>query len=136
MPEVIEAQRRHLAHAELTTREQAAVTGDDIVLAINQDRDIEVENSDAVGDLPYLLSAVAVRIGRVRLELVDRAVDDRQPRRKAGRLTPRSMMVLHLNDPLLAVGESGEADAHVGGRVRGMASWPRAGLFTAELGKG
>jgi hypothetical protein len=41
---VIETQRRHLAHAELTTREQPAVTGDDIVLAINQDRDIEVEN--------------------------------------------------------------------------------------------
>jgi hypothetical protein len=60
------------------------VTGDDIVLAINQDRDSEVENPDAVGDLPDLLSAVAVRIGRVRLELVDRAVDDRQPRRKAG----------------------------------------------------
>jgi hypothetical protein len=60
--EVSEAQRRDLAPAELTTRAEPAVPGDHVVVAIDQDRDVEVESLDAIGDLPDLLLGVLTRV--------------------------------------------------------------------------
>ena len=74
--QVIEAQRRHLGHAELAAGEQPAVPGDHVAVAIDQDRDIEAESLDAVGDLPDLLLAVAPRVGGVRSSALDSAVND------------------------------------------------------------
>ena len=77
--QVIEAQRRHLGHAELARRQAArpwpAIT---LSLAIDQDRDDEAEVLMLSRDLPDLLLTVAPRIGRVRLQLVNRSIDDLQ----------------------------------------------------------
>jgi hypothetical protein len=73
---VIEAQRRDLAPAELTTRAEPAVPGDHVVVAIDQDRDVEVESLDAIGDLPDLLLGVLTRVRRIRLR--PRRSDDKQ----------------------------------------------------------
>jgi hypothetical protein len=64
---VIEAQRRHLAPAELATGKKSPMTGDDVALTIDQDRNIEPERLDAGGDLPDLLLAVKPRVRGVRL---------------------------------------------------------------------
>ena len=76
--QVIQAQGRHLGPAELLGGEQPAVTGDHVAVAIDQDRDIEVKNPDAVGDLPDLLFAVTSRVGRVWLDLIYPTVDNGQ----------------------------------------------------------
>jgi hypothetical protein len=76
--EVIEAERRHLGPAELTTGQQPPMTRDHIVFAIDQNRNIEAEGSDAVGDFSDLLLAVPARVGGVRLQLVDATIDDVQ----------------------------------------------------------
>jgi hypothetical protein len=80
--------------------------------------------------LPDLLCAVAVRIGRVRLELVDRAVDDRHPRRKAGRLTPRSVMGFH--KIIHFWGWARGPDGTSGTRSGQMASWLKPAPFAAN----
>ena len=74
--QVIEAKRRHLGHAEFAAGEQPAVTRDHVAVAIDQDRDIEAEGLDAVGDLPDLLFAVAPRVSGVWFQLVDPAIND------------------------------------------------------------
>jgi hypothetical protein len=75
---VIEAERRHLGPAELATGQQTAVTRDHIVFAIDQNRNIEAERPDAVGDLSDLLLTVPARVGGVRLQLIDATIDDLQ----------------------------------------------------------
>ena len=75
--EVIEAQRRHLSHIELAAGGEATVAADYVVVAIDQDRDIEAEGLDAVGDLSDLLFAVAPRVRRIRFQLSDAAVGNR-----------------------------------------------------------
>jgi hypothetical protein len=69
--QMVEAQCRHLGHAEFIRREQPPVTRDDLAIAIDQDRDIEAESFDAVGDLPDLLFAVTPRIGEIPRKLRD-----------------------------------------------------------------
>jgi len=59
----------------LASGEQPTVAGDHIVAAIDQDRDVEAESLEAIGDLPDLLFAVAPRIGRIRLKVIDQPVD-------------------------------------------------------------
>jgi hypothetical protein len=54
------------------------VAGDDSAVAIDQDRHIEVEGLDAVGDLPDLFLAVEPRVRWVRLKFSDRSVDNLQ----------------------------------------------------------
>jgi hypothetical protein len=61
------------------------MAGDDIPVVIDQDRDVEAESFNAVGDLPELLFAVAPRIGRIRIELFDATVANRE-----SIVTPRS----------------------------------------------
>jgi hypothetical protein len=52
------------------------VPGDHVVVAIDQDWDIEAEGFDAVGDLPDLLFAVAPRVSGIRLELLDPTINN------------------------------------------------------------
>jgi hypothetical protein len=56
------------------------VTRDHIAMAIYQDRDIEAEDFDALGNFPDLSPAVASDIGWIRLKLVDPPVNDGQYR--------------------------------------------------------
>jgi hypothetical protein len=80
--------------------------------------------------LPDLLCAVAVRIGRVRLELVDRAVDDRHPRRKAGRPPVQGIMVFH--KIIHFWGWAGNPTARQGTRSGQMACWLKPAPFAAN----
>jgi hypothetical protein len=52
------------------------MAGDDVAVAIDQDRDIEAKSLDAVGDLPDLLLAMPACVTGIWLELVDPSVDD------------------------------------------------------------
>ena len=81
---MFEADGRHLLAAEMATGEQPAVAGDDVEFGIDQDRHVEAERLDAVGDLLDLLALVSAGVARVGLELFDRSVNDRD-RRIAGR---------------------------------------------------
>ena len=74
MRQVIEPERRHLGPAEHGAGENAAVTRDHVVVAINQNRDIEAKGPDAVGDLPDLLLTVEPRINGVGLKFSNQAV--------------------------------------------------------------
>ena len=53
------------------------MTGDDVAIAIDQDRNNEPKGLDAVTELPNLLLAVLARIGGVRLDLVDPTINNR-----------------------------------------------------------
>jgi hypothetical protein len=75
---VIETEGRHLTPAELASGQQPAVAGDELIVAIDQDWDIEAEGLDAAGDLPDLLLAVQPRVGGVRFELAYQAIDNCQ----------------------------------------------------------
>jgi hypothetical protein len=48
------------------------VTGDNVAVAIDQNRDIETESLDTGGNSPDLLFAVAPRVSGVGFELFDR----------------------------------------------------------------
>ena len=76
--QVIEAEGRHLGNAELAAGEQPAVPGDHVAVAIDQDRHVEAESLDAVGDLPDLLLAVPARVGRIRLQIFDPTINNPQ----------------------------------------------------------
>ena len=52
---------------------------DNLAVAIDQDRDIKAENPDAISDLPDLLFGVAARVGRVRFQVLNPAINDRYP---------------------------------------------------------
>ena len=73
--QVIEAERRNLVPAELASGKQPAMTGDEVAFAVDQDRNIEAERSDAGRDLLDLPFGVEPRIGRIGLELLDAAID-------------------------------------------------------------
>src|SRR5260370_37137916 len=77
---------------------------DHLEIAIDQNRDIETENSDAFGNLPDLFLAVQTCVRRVRFELVQRAVDDLQTwllARPSGGFQTR--IYIHMNTPTLAM---------------------------------
>ena len=75
--QVIEAQCRHLGYSEQGACEQPPVPGHNLVLAIDQDRNIKVEGLDAVGDLPNLPLGVTPRIGGIGFQRVDSTVHNR-----------------------------------------------------------
>jgi hypothetical protein len=52
------------------------VPGDDLAVAVDQDRNVKAKALDAVGDLPDLLLRMMPRVGGIRLQLRDPAVDD------------------------------------------------------------
>jgi len=78
--EMFEVDGRHLLAAQEIAGEQPAVAGDHLEFGVDQDRDVEAENPDAVGDLPDLLAGMPAGIPRIGPELLDRAVDDLDPR--------------------------------------------------------
>ena len=80
---MIDAHRRNLGDTERLGGQGSAVTADGLAVTIDQDRDIETENSDALGDLPDLFAAVAARVGRIWLERINPAVLDRHSRENA-----------------------------------------------------
>ena len=49
---------------------------DHIVFTVDQNRNIEAEFGDAVRDLADLLFCVAARVGGVRFQLIDAAIND------------------------------------------------------------
>jgi hypothetical protein len=50
------------------------VTADGLVVTIDQDRDIEAENLDALGALPDLFLAVPARVRRIGLQCIDATI--------------------------------------------------------------
>ena len=65
--QVVEQNRRDLDQTQLFCRQQAAVTGDDLQPAVDQDRYVEAEGGDAASQLPDLLGAVKARIGGIEV---------------------------------------------------------------------
>jgi hypothetical protein len=57
---MLEAQGWHLVHAELAASEQPAKSGDQIAVAIDQNRDIEAKDPDAFSNLLDLFLAMPV----------------------------------------------------------------------------
>jgi len=53
-----------------------AVTGNYLAVAINQDRDDETENRDALGDLPDLFLAVLARVRRIESQCISSTIHD------------------------------------------------------------
>ena len=54
--------------------------GDHFAVSVDEDRNIEAERLDALGDLADLFGAVLTSVARVGLQLIDRQVGDRQLR--------------------------------------------------------
>jgi hypothetical protein len=52
------------------------VTGNYLAVAINQDRDDETENRDALGDLPDLFLAVLARVRRIESQCINSTIHD------------------------------------------------------------
>lgn len=77
LAQMLKRDRRHLGPAEKLAGFEPAVTGDDLQLAVDEDRRIEAEGLDALrnlADLPLIMRADIPRIGE---EGCDRPVDDR-----------------------------------------------------------
>ena len=72
---MIEGESWHRGPAELAAGEQPAMPANHLVVAIGQDRNVEPEGLDAVGDLPDLLFAVEPRVRGIQLQFFDRPVD-------------------------------------------------------------
>jgi hypothetical protein len=71
------------------------VSTDNLAVAIDQDRDIKAEGPDAVSDLPDLLFGVVPRVGGVRFQLLNPAINDRHPRSR-GCAEIRDFVEFHL----------------------------------------
>jgi hypothetical protein len=74
--QMLEAQGWHLVHAELAASEQPAKSGDQIAVAIDQNRDIEAKDPDAFSNLLDLFLAMPPWICGVRFKLGSRTQDD------------------------------------------------------------
>jgi hypothetical protein len=87
---VLDADYRDLNPPQPPQREDPAMSGQDLVVAVDQDRDKAAEGFDAIGDLTYLPSAMLLWIPRVGFEPADR-----QP------LDPKvsSCVLLHVASP-------------------------------------
>ena len=70
--QVFEADRRHLGPAEQATGFEAAVAGDELAVAVDQDRHVEAEGLDAAGDLLNLALGVSTRVARIGVDGLDR----------------------------------------------------------------
>jgi len=74
--QMLEADDRDFAPAELATGHDPAVTGQNLAIAVNQDRRIERERLDAPGDLPNLRRLVQPCVLGIESEPVERNVLD------------------------------------------------------------
>ncbi len=77
---MVERDRRDFGKAQAPGGEQPPVARDDAALAVDQDRHIEAERLDAVGDPPHLALRMQARVARVGLERLDRQPAHRDPR--------------------------------------------------------
>jgi hypothetical protein len=64
--------------AEKLGRLDSPMASDDFVIPVDEDRIVEAEDADALGDLPDLLIRMRARIARIGLERGDRARLHRQ----------------------------------------------------------
>jgi len=78
--QMLEANGRDLPHAEGSGSLGSAMPAGDLAIAIDQNRNNEVEDLDAVGDLLELFLAVPVRVRRIGLQCVDPTILDIQIR--------------------------------------------------------
>ena len=75
---MVEAYGWHLVDTELTTREHPAISGDYIVVGIDQDRHIKAKASNGFSNLLDLFLGVLARVRRVRFKLGSPAKKDLQ----------------------------------------------------------
>ena len=73
---MIEAQGRHFAHPKEAACVTPSVSGNDLVIAVDQDRHVEAKGLDAVGNLPDLFLGMAPGAGGVGLQLIEPAIND------------------------------------------------------------
>ncbi len=76
--QVIQRDDRHLGHAQLTSRQQTTVSGDHIVVAIDQDRRAPAEFANAGGDLCDLGLRMLLGIAGIGNQRIDRSVVELQ----------------------------------------------------------
>ena len=79
---MLDADYRDLKPPQLPQGEDPAMSGQDLVVAVDQDRDKAAEGFDAVSDLTYLPSAMLLRVPRVGFELADRRPFDPEVSRR------------------------------------------------------
>jgi hypothetical protein len=77
---MVEANGRDLPHAEGNGSLGSPMPAGDLAIAIDQNRNNEVKDLDAVGDLLELFLAVPARVRRVGLQCVDPTIPDIQIR--------------------------------------------------------
>src|SRR5271165_804329 len=75
---MIERNRGNLGPAEPLGGQQPAMPGNHFAVSFDEDRNVEAERLDALGDLADLFGAVLASVARVGLQLIDRLVGDRQ----------------------------------------------------------
>ena len=73
---VRQADRRHVGQPKQLRRFDATVAGEDDEVFVDEDRIVEAERRDAVGDLPDLPARMRARIAWVRLEGRERTDDN------------------------------------------------------------
>jgi len=77
---MFEANGRDLPHTKGSGSLGSAMPADDLAIAIDQNRNNEVEDLDALRDLLELLPAVPARVRRIGLQSVDPTILDIQIR--------------------------------------------------------
>ena len=75
--QVVERNRRRLLEAEALCGEQAAVAGENHALAVDQDRRVEAERRNALGDAGDLRGRMGAGVARVGGQRRERTPDDR-----------------------------------------------------------
>ena len=93
---MVERDGRNLGKAEATGGEQPRVARDDAALAVDQDRDVEAERRDAVGDAGDLADRMQAGVAGVGLERLDRQPADLDPRGRLFRLQIAIGIGLHV----------------------------------------
>jgi hypothetical protein len=78
--QMFEANGRDLPHTKGSGSLGSAMPADDLAIAIDQNRNNEVEDLDALRDLLELLPAVPARVRRIGLQSVDPTILDIQIR--------------------------------------------------------
>ena len=76
--QMLEAYGWHLVDAGLATSEHPAMSGENVELGVDQDRDIKTKRFDAFSNLLDLFLAVLARVCRIGFKLGERAPDDLQ----------------------------------------------------------
>jgi hypothetical protein len=78
--QMLEANGRDLRHTERSGSLGSAMPADDLAIAIDQNRNNEVEHLDALGDLLKLFPAVPARVRGIGLQCIDPTILDIQIR--------------------------------------------------------